>query len=55
VILGPLSADATGSALLPVPLGGLLPPGWFLHAQALFSDGGLPGGVGQSNAVRIQW
>ena len=47
--------DAAGTVLLPVPLGGLLSPGWFLHAQALFSDGGLPGGVGQSNAVRIQW
>jgi hypothetical protein len=55
VILGPIAADAAGTVLLPVPLGGLLSPGWFLHAQALFSDGGLPGGVGQSNAVRIQW
>jgi hypothetical protein len=38
-----------------VPLGGLLAPGWFLHTQAVFSDAGLPGGVGQTNAVRVQW
>jgi len=55
IVLGPIAADATGTVLVPVPLGGLLAPGWFLHTQAVFSDAGLPGGVGQTNAVRVQW
>jgi hypothetical protein len=55
IVLGPVAADATGTFVAPVPLGGLLAPGWFLHTQAVFSDAGLPGGVGQTNAVRVQW
>jgi hypothetical protein len=55
VILGPLFGDAFGSFQIPVPLGGLLPPGWFLHTQALFSDAALPSATGQTNAVRVQW
>ena len=55
VILGPLFADATGTYQVPVPLGGLLPAGWFLHTQALFSDAALPSATGQTNAVKVQW
>ncbi len=55
VILGPLFADATGTFQIPVPLGGLLPPGWFLHTQALYSDAALPSATGQTNAVKVQW
>ncbi|MFY9341422.1 MAG: FG-GAP-like repeat-containing protein [Planctomycetota bacterium] len=54
-ILGPVFADANGNFLAPLPIGGLLPPGWFLHTQSVYVDVGLPNGVGQTNAVKVQW
>ncbi|MBL8756461.1 MAG: VCBS repeat-containing protein, partial [Planctomycetes bacterium] len=55
VILGPLFADASGSFTAAAPLGGLLPPGWFLHTQVVYVAPPLPSGVGQTNAVHLQW
>ncbi len=55
VVVGPLFADATGAFSTPVPLGGLLPPGWALHTQAVYLSPPLPSGVGQTNAVHVQW
>jgi hypothetical protein len=55
VVVGPLFADATGAFTTPVPLGGLLPPGGFLHAQVVYLAPPLPAGVGQTNAVHLQW
>jgi hypothetical protein len=55
VVLGPVYADATGTFAALLPIGGLLPPGWSLHAQVVYSETGLPNGVGQTNAVKVQW
>jgi len=55
VVVGPFVADAAGAFTTPVPLGGLLPPGWSLHTQVLYAAAPLPSGVGQTNAVRLQW
>ncbi len=55
VLLGPIFADANGNFAAPLPIGGLLPPGWALYTQALYTDPGLPFSVGQTNAVRAQW
>jgi hypothetical protein len=54
-VLGPLLADASGVCSAVLPIGGLLPAGWALHAQAVYPQPGLPNGVGQTNAVRVQW
>ena len=55
IVLGPMFANATGTFAAPLPLGGLLPPGWFLHTQAVYSSAPLPFGTGQTNAVKVQW
>jgi hypothetical protein len=55
ILLGPIAANATGTFTAPLPLGGLLPPGFFVHTQAIYFDAALPNGVGQTNAVRVQW
>jgi FG-GAP-like repeat len=54
-VLGPVFSDATGTFSVPVPLGGLLPPGWFLHTQVLYNDPLLPSSTGQTNVVKVQW
>jgi hypothetical protein len=55
VVLGPIAADANGTFQVPIPIGGLLPPGWALHSQTLYLDSGLPSSSGQTNVVRVQW
>jgi hypothetical protein len=54
-VLGPVFADANGSFSIPVPLGGLLPPGFFLHTQTVYNDPALPNSTGQTNAVKVLW
>ncbi|MCB9877879.1 MAG: VCBS repeat-containing protein [Planctomycetes bacterium] len=55
IVLGPIFADAGGDFVVPVPIGGLLPPGWALYAQALYIDGAQPFGVGVTNALQVVW
>lgn len=55
IVLGPIFADANGSVTAPLPIGGLLPPGWTLHTQTVYSSAPLPSGTGQTNVVRVQW
>jgi hypothetical protein len=55
IVLGPITADVNGTFAALLPIGGLLPPGWSLHTQAVFSSAPLPFGVGQTNAVKLQW
>lgn len=55
ILLGPIFADATGTFAAVLPIGGLLPPGWSLHTQAVYSSAPLPFGTGQTNAVKVQW
>ncbi|MBL8731118.1 MAG: VCBS repeat-containing protein [Planctomycetes bacterium] len=55
VILGPVFGDANGDFVAPLPIGGLLPAGWALHMQTVYSDAAQPFGVGQTNVVKVQW
>ncbi len=55
VILGPIFGDAFGDFVVPLSIGGLLPPGWALYLQSAYSDATLPGQVGVTNAVKIEW
>jgi hypothetical protein len=55
IVLGPIAADANGTFAVPVPLGGLLPPGFFVHTQVVYTDAALPNATGQTNAVKVQW
>ena len=55
VVVGPFFADAAGNFAAPLAIGGLLPPGWALHTQAVYSSAALPFGVGQTNVVKLQW
>jgi hypothetical protein len=55
ILLGPIFADATGTFTAPLAIGGLLPPGWFLHTQVVYNYAPLPSQTGQTNAVKIQW
>jgi hypothetical protein len=55
LIFGSITADASGTWAMPLPLGGLLPPGLWMHTQTVYNAAGLPNGVGQTNAVKIQW
>ena len=55
IVLGPIAAGPNGTFSSPVPLGGLLPPGWALYTQAVYVDALLPSSSGQTNAVRLQW
>jgi hypothetical protein len=55
IILGAVFADANGTFAAPLPIGGLLPPGFALHTQTVYSDAGLPSSVGQTNVVKVQW
>ena len=55
VILGPMFGNASGDFSVPLSIGALLPPGWALYLQAAYSDISLPGQVGVTNAIRVQW
>ncbi len=55
VVLGPIFADALGTFAAVLPIGGLLPPGWALHTQAVYTDAAQPFSTGQTNAVKVQW
>jgi len=55
VILGPIFGNASGDFSVPLSIGGLLPPGWALYLQSAYSDASLPGQVGVTNALRVQW
>lgn len=55
VVLGEIFADGGGDFIVPLPIGGLLPPGWALYVQALYVDGSQPFGVGATNALRVLW
>ena len=55
VILGPIFGGATGDFVVPLSIGGLLPPGWALYLQSAYSDAAMPGGVGVTNAIKVEW
>ncbi|MCK5943939.1 MAG: hypothetical protein KAI24_18285, partial [Planctomycetes bacterium] len=55
VVLGPFFANASGTFAAPLSIGGLLPPGFALYLQAVYTDAGLPGGAGVTNALRVEW
>ncbi len=55
VIMGPMFGNAAGEFIVPLNIGGLLPPGWALYLQSAYSDASLPGGVGVTNAIKIEW
>ncbi|MFN3243696.1 MAG: FG-GAP-like repeat-containing protein [Planctomycetota bacterium] len=53
--IGPLFANASGEISIPLNIGGLLPPGWAIYLQGLYTDASLPGQVGITNALRVEW
>ena len=55
VVLGPTFGNALGDFTVPLNIGGLLPPGWALYLQSAYGDSSLPGGVGVTNAIRVEW
>ncbi|MCK5940666.1 MAG: VCBS repeat-containing protein, partial [Planctomycetes bacterium] len=55
VVLGPIFANGTGEFSAPLSIGGLLPPGWALYLQAVYTDASQPGQVGITNALRVEW
>ena len=55
VILGPTFANGSGEFSVPLSIGALLPPGWALYLQSAYSDISLPGQVGVTNAIRVEW
>ena len=55
VMLGPIFGNALGDFTVPLNIGGLLPPGWVLYLQSAYGDSSLPGGVGVTNALRVEW
>lgn len=55
VVLGATFANGAGDFIVPLNIGGLLPPGWALYLQSAYSDGSLPGGVGVTNAIKVEW
>jgi hypothetical protein len=55
VVLGAIAANAAGTFAAVLPVGGLLPPGFALHTQVVYDSAPLPSGVGQTNAVKLQW
>ncbi|MFK7739149.1 MAG: FG-GAP-like repeat-containing protein [Planctomycetota bacterium] len=54
-VLGPVFANSQGEFSVPLTIGALLPPGWFLHLQAAYTDASLPGQTGITNALRVEW
>ena len=55
IVLGPVFADANGSFGAPLPIGGLLPPGWSLYTQTVYTDTAQTLGVGMTNALMVTW
>lgn len=55
IVLGPVFANAAGSFVAPLPIGGLLPPGWSLYTQTVYTDPAQAQGVGMTNAIRVTW
>ena len=55
VTLGVIYANGSGEFAAPLSIGGLLPPGWALYLQAVYVDASLPGQVGITNALRVEW
>lgn len=55
IVLGPTFADGGGDFIVPLNIGGLLPPGWALYMQSAYIDSSLPGGVGVTNGIKIEW
>ncbi|MEZ6036076.1 MAG: FG-GAP-like repeat-containing protein [Planctomycetota bacterium] len=55
VVLGQIFADGGGDFVVPLPIGGLLPPGWALYVQALYVDAAQTFGVGVTNALHVVW
>ncbi len=55
ILLGPIAAGPNGTFAAPLPIGGLLPPGWSLHTQVVYNSAPHPFGFGQTNAVKLQW
>ena len=55
VVLGPIFGNAAGDFVVPLSIGGLLPPGWALYLQCAYSDASVAGGVGVTNALRVEW
>lgn len=55
VLLGQLFANGAGEFSAPLAIGGLLPPGAAVYLQAVYSDATLPGQVGITNALRVEW
>ena len=47
--------NARGDFSVPLSIGGLLPPGWALYLQSAYSDASLPGQVGVTNAIKVEW
>jgi hypothetical protein len=40
---------------VPLAIGGLLPPGFSLYVQSVYSDSGQALGVGITNALHVTW
>ena len=55
VILGPIAADPSGNFAVPLGIGGLLPPGFSLYLQSVYTDAGQAMGAGVTNALQVTW
>ena len=55
VVLSPVFGNAAGDFVVPLSIGGLLPPGWALYMQSIYVDATLAGGIGITNCLRVQW
>jgi hypothetical protein len=55
VILGNIFANASGDFIVPLSIGGLLPPGFSLYVQALYSDSSQAQQVGITNSLHVTW
>jgi len=54
-VLSQFFADAQGRFEVPLAIGGLLPPGFSLYVQTVYTDLSLPANVGVTNALRVDW
>ena len=55
VIFGNIFANANGDFLVPLSIGGILPPGFSLYVQALYSDSSQTQLVGITNSLKVTW
>ena len=55
VILGTTIADPDGDFIVPLAIGGLLPPGTALYLQSVYTDPAQALGVGITNALQVTW